>query len=1236
MNRIALVLAGLTIFASSMGQNKPKQFPQIKSPFLQKPSASRQSSAARSNVGPAFRPKFHREKNAVFADIKNGHVDKASAIKQIAPWLGLDAKHTFQKISESTDNLGWIHTRLRQTYNGIPIEGKTLMMHSKGDVVHSVNGEIEEPAGVDLTELISGDRAKQIALSHLKVSRLIQDRAVETVLFSVPGKETSVRLAHKVRVDSYSPFEMCYLFVDARTGEVLHKRNLMAHVDAAGTGQTLYSGTQNITVDNQNGTFRLRESARKIQTFDASAAGDVTVDGFSGATDYSGSSSNFAGVPQLTTFTISGIAQDWWFTTFADETPDLYIVLKDASHQVVYTSAVASDQNPSVQFSGINVFLNNPPYTLELWDDDGLEADDLGGSYSIEASTGSKPWSGSGNSGSYEVATSGHPALDVHWGMEKTYDFYLNVLNRNSYDGNGGLIRNFVNLQPSDDFPSMPNNAFALPAPFNMMVYGSGDGSFMNPVVSLDVEGHEFTHLVVDNNGNGGLNYEGESGALNESFADIFGTSVEFYAKGSEANWTIAEDIMVSSAFLRSMADPNLEQHPKTYGGTFWIDPSNLASDHGGVHANSGVQNYWFYLLSEGGSGMNDLGNGYTVEGIGIEDAQKIAYRNLVTYLGEAATYYDAFTGSLQAAQDLFGNPSTQYNAVRNAWYAVGIGADPNSYCSGTTSLTASSGDVEDGSGAANYNNNSHCRWLIAPPGATQVILNFNSFDTETGFDTLMVYDGPDETYPMIAMLWGNTLPGSVSTSPGNGAMFLRFRTDTGQTGQGWSASYVTSGISPSCGGVTLLSATTGAFDDGSSNDFYGNNQNCSWYIAPPCATGVTLTFSQFNTELNYDGVVIYDDFESTTPIATLSGSTIPSPVTSTTGKMRVVFVSDFSTTAPGFSAAYTSTGSAQCSGVTTLNDTDHGTIADGSSANVYCNNLDCRWLIQPPQAKKVTLSFTAFDVEAASSDGQTIFDAVEVYDGSTTSAPLLGRFSGSNIPPAVTSSGGSMLIRFYSDFATSAQGWSANYTSSQTVACSGSTTTLTATAGTFSDGSGTGLYANNTHCSWLIQPNGAEAVALTFTAFNTEVNKDGVIVYDGINSTAPVLARFSGTTIPDFVVSTGKSLFVEFLTDASGRGEGWTAEFTKATITEAENLLFERNVKVFPNPSNGNLKVESTYPEETAFDVIDMFGRQAIQPALLKTGTNFVDASTLPDGVYFLQVKPGNKHYAKRIVIRK
>ena len=147
---------------------------------------------------------------------------------------------------------------------------------------------------------------------------------------------------------------------------------------------------------------------------------------------------------------------------------------------------------------------------------------------------------------------------------------------------------------------------------------------------------------------------------MNESFSDIFGTAIEFFIEGSlSADWLIGEDITLYSPFvIRSMQNPNLAWCPDTYGGLYW----DFQSEE--VHTNSGVQNFWFYLLSVGGSGVNDNGDPYSVTGIGIDDAAKIAYRNLTVYLTPTSNYHNSRAGSINAAADLFGVGSQQYLSV--------------------------------------------------------------------------------------------------------------------------------------------------------------------------------------------------------------------------------------------------------------------------------------------------------------------------------------------------------------------------------------------------------------------------------------------------------------------------------------------------------------------------------------------------------------------------------------------
>jgi hypothetical protein len=250
-------------------------------------------------------------------------------------------------------------------------------------------------------------------------------------------------------------------------------------------------------------------------------------------------------------------------------------------------------------------------------------------------------------------------ATDAHWGAEMSYDYFLQRHGRNSYDNKGSALISFIHF-----------NLGYVNAFWNgiFMTYGDGNASY-KILTSLDICAHELTHGVTQFSA--GLVYQNEPGALNESFSDIFGVGVDFFARPSQANWLMADEIGATP--FRSMADPNAYSDPDTYKGTYWATGS---ADYGGVHTNSGVQNKWFYLLTDGGIDTNDFGIPYSVAGIGILKSEQIAYRNLTVYLTPYAQYIDARQGSIWAAEDLFGVCSPEAIQTALAWHAVGVG-DP-------------------------------------------------------------------------------------------------------------------------------------------------------------------------------------------------------------------------------------------------------------------------------------------------------------------------------------------------------------------------------------------------------------------------------------------------------------------------------------------------------------------------------------------------------------------------------
>jgi Zn-dependent metalloprotease len=273
--------------------------------------------------------------------------------------------------------------------------------------------------------------------------------------------------------------------------------------------------------------------------------------------------------------------------------------------------------------------------------------------------------------------------VDAHLGAAKTFDYYLNVHGRNGIDGSGGPRTTTAGANSSITlitsrvhFGKRYNNAFWNN---NQMTYGDGDGSNFSPLVTLDIAGHEMTHGVTQYSAN--LSYSNESGALNESMSDVFGALVELYADGgvvSGNTWKIGEDAYtpsISGDALRYMDNPHLAGNG---GYTSNDDPDHYSErytgtgDSGGVHINSGIGNHAFYLAAAGGT--HHL-SGVTVTGIGPSDAGKIWYRALTVYMTSGTNFAGARTAMLNSAADLFGTSSQQYQTVRTAWCAVGVGA---------------------------------------------------------------------------------------------------------------------------------------------------------------------------------------------------------------------------------------------------------------------------------------------------------------------------------------------------------------------------------------------------------------------------------------------------------------------------------------------------------------------------------------------------------------------------------
>ena len=275
-------------------------------------------------------------------------------------------------------------------------------------------------------------------------------------------------------------------------------------------------------------------------------------------------------------------------------------------------------------------------------------------------------------------------AVDAHAYAGFTYDYFFKRYGRLGLDNQNLRIISLVHPVHRQDVTSQSPfiiGLFYLNAAYfgdGVMVYGEGlppgftAGGQVWDYVSgaLDVVAHELTHGVTDYSS--GLIYENESGALNESFSDMMGTSIEFFFQPAgngdlRADYLCGEDV-VRPGGLRSMENPQAYGDPDHYSRRFLG-----TADNGGVHINSGIANQAFYLAIEGGTNRT---YGLAVQGVGAanrDQIEKVFYRAFTQMLPRNATFALARAATIQAAIDLFGANSNAGRAVTEAWTAVGV-----------------------------------------------------------------------------------------------------------------------------------------------------------------------------------------------------------------------------------------------------------------------------------------------------------------------------------------------------------------------------------------------------------------------------------------------------------------------------------------------------------------------------------------------------------------------------------
>ena len=264
--------------------------------------------------------------------------------------------------------------------------------------------------------------------------------------------------------------------------------------------------------------------------------------------------------------------------------------------------------------------------------------------------------------GEVDPATGDTAADQAFDGLGETFAFLWDAFDRASIDGAGGTLAATVHYGEKYD------NAF-----WNgeRMVFGDGDGEvFTGFTGSISVIAHELGHGVVEHSG--GLEYAGQSGALNESVADVFGALTEQHVRGqtaAEASWLIGAGIFttaVQGEALRSMKAPGTAYDDDVLGRdpqpAHMRDYVETTEDNGGVHINSGIPNKAFHLVAS------------ALGGHAWERAGRIWYLTVTGgSLPRTADFARFAAATVHVAATEYGEDSEEAVAVRTAWSAVGV-----------------------------------------------------------------------------------------------------------------------------------------------------------------------------------------------------------------------------------------------------------------------------------------------------------------------------------------------------------------------------------------------------------------------------------------------------------------------------------------------------------------------------------------------------------------------------------
>ncbi|XP_065114614.1 cubilin [Paramisgurnus dabryanus] len=447
------------------------------------------------------------------------------------------------------------------------------------------------------------------------------------------------------------------------------------------------------------------------------------------------------------------------------------------------------------------------------------------------------------------------------------------------------------------------------------------------------------------------------------------------------------------------------------------------------------------------------------------------------------------------------------------------------------------------------YQPNLECSWVIRSPGSV-VELNLLSLEIEDEVsclhDSLVIRDGETNLSPLIATICGRQLPGSLHTT--GEAMFLRFTSDGTNNGGGFNASYTRG-----CGG--FIHTDRGVISSPQYPQNYKPYLNCNWEVLVTPGFRVSVTFQTpyqiqgFGTQCSTgDYLELRNGPDGNSPSLSgrLCGTSPPSTLQTTDNGLFVHFESDASNEASGFKLVFEAHSSA-CGGVIGLNDGDPpGYITSPNYPSNYPQNIDCVWIVHVPNGEAVQLDFEDdFYIEPHTG---CLYDYIEIRNGPTSDADLIGRLCGNTRPSTQHSTGTTMYIRFRTDTSIAHIGFKAK---ASIATCGG--TYIGQNGMIKSPGYPDSHYPDNSNCEWYLEGPTGHYLTLTYTTFDLQSSIDCTNDFVEIreyNASGRLLGRHCGNSLPTPMDTADSFAYVKFVSDSSGNAAGFSLSF-EASVEE-------------------------------------------------------------------------------------